>query len=461
MRPGSSPLARGLHGGRHPPREGCGIIPARAGFTFPPLALIGSPSDHPRSRGVYRDPSAPTATGAGSSPLARGLLQLELVEVVGHGIIPARAGFTPRPPDRRPGRGDHPRSRGVYNSRSFPYRTVVGSSPLARGLHVRSDEPGAIVGIIPARAGFTCRAPGPRWSPQDHPRSRGVYVDDAGDHRRTLGSSPLARGLRRPSTARCNRFRIIPARAGFTVGDAHADRAGRDHPRSRGVYFDFVAYMRSGRGSSPLARGLHWTVTTPDGYIGIIPARAGFTGLTRAKVTIARDHPRSRGVYPPTPSATSSSPGSSPLARGLPRRRAVSVQQTRIIPARAGFTRRSRGRSELGEDHPRSRGVYGKSRSFDHRRRGSSPLARGLRHRRPRQQGLRGSSPLARGLQSVADGPGSQPGIIPARAGFTKAPRPDGIRAQDHPRSRGVYSCATSCSAPGPGSSPLARGLRA
>ena len=53
----------------------------------------------------------------------------------------------------------------------------------------------AVTGIIPARAGFTCLVSltGPRrW---DHPRSRGVYDDDASWVRSTAGSSPLARGL--------------------------------------------------------------------------------------------------------------------------------------------------------------------------------------------------------------------------------------------------------------------------
>ena len=49
-------------------------------------------------------------------------------------------------------------------------------------------------------------------------------------------------------------------------------------------------------------------------------------------------------------------------------------------------------------------------------------------------------------------------GIIPARAGFT-APGPLGaVRSGDHPRSRGVY--ATLYLAATWGSSPLARGLR-
>ena len=50
---GSSPLARGLLVNALGGRLGCGIIPARAGFT-PELTWALSPRmDHPRSRGVY------------------------------------------------------------------------------------------------------------------------------------------------------------------------------------------------------------------------------------------------------------------------------------------------------------------------------------------------------------------------------------------------------------------------
>ena len=51
-----------------------------------------------------------------------------------------------------------------------------------------------------------------------------------------------------------------------------------------------------------------------------------------------------------------------------------------------------------------------------------------------------GSSPLARGLL-LTGGPWEEiAGIIPARAGFTMRPLTCVMNAQDHPRSRGVYT---------------------
>ena len=211
----TSPLARGLRWrsprwGR-PPRiiparagftAGCGlrrratrIIPARAGFTRTATGRGGRWWDHPRSRGVYA---------------TRGQ------DIYEAGIIPARAGFTSTgPPPTRPSR-DHPRSRGVYGVDTTTKVQKTGSSPLARGLR--------------------------------HPSGAPVL--------RNLGSSPLARGLRRQEPGRSGGERIIPARAGFTVGRDLLGGPGGDHPRSRGVYCRFRSPAPSSRGSSPLARGL-------------------------------------------------------------------------------------------------------------------------------------------------------------------------------------------------------------
>ena len=94
---GSSPLARGLRTAPVVPTTGAGIIPARAGFTrFIPCAHFGI-QDHPRSRGVYFGINELDGDEPGSSPLARGLLEcVPRIKVV-LGIIPARAGFTQVP----------------------------------------------------------------------------------------------------------------------------------------------------------------------------------------------------------------------------------------------------------------------------------------------------------------------------------------------------------------------------
>ena len=152
---GSSPLARGLRPPRLGGVDGDGIIPARAGFTAHRTGTNPRRWDHPRSRGVYVTGWSRPATRAGSSPLARGLLAPTLTGRCRTGIIPARAGFTSPPVRSRRSRADHPRSRGVYCAWCSMLASRGGSSPLARGLRVSGDVPVHRVRIIPARAGFT------------------------------------------------------------------------------------------------------------------------------------------------------------------------------------------------------------------------------------------------------------------------------------------------------------------
>ena len=234
-------------------------------------------------------------------------------------------------------------------------------------------------GIIPARAGFTSPTEKSRGRPRDHPRSRGVYTDVKGQFILLQGSSPLARGLLPIIEHRKSRQRIIPARAGFTIGSRWPRVPPWDHPRSRGVYISQLFEGYTSSGSSPLARGLPADSSRGDYRDRIIPARAGFTSARDPTRPGRPDHPRSRGVYRPVCGVCARPIGSSPLARGL---------QVRPVP-----------QDGKQEDHPRSRGVYGAIEIRPDWKVGSSPLARGL-------------------LQSVKSQP-LEPGIIPARAGFT------------------------------------------
>ena len=175
MNTGSSPLARGLRDKGDPGPASTGIIPARAGFTPAPPNASHTSGDHPRSRGVYTPFKWLSPHFVGSSPLARGLLFGQCVVLLEFRIIPARAGFT--------------------DARVRGYGDAPGSSPLARGLRMETVPSALSMGIIPARAGFTLcgRCPPPRaW---DHPRSRGVYQRESNVKLGARGSSPLARGL--------------------------------------------------------------------------------------------------------------------------------------------------------------------------------------------------------------------------------------------------------------------------
>ena len=335
---------------------------------------------------------------------------------------------------------DHPRSRGVYADGSEGAGVVWGSSPLARGLPAACTPSFRTGGIIPARAGFTRVRLRQGGHDRDHPRSRGVYHYFYPALNPEFGSSPLARGLRPGRRLPGSPARIIPARAGFTrAHDPHAGR-DRDHPRSRGVYSIWGSACTMAPGSSPLARGLPYLGGGSTDGPRIIPARAGFTAYHEGLGVMGRDHPRSRGVYPPSGVTPGLRRGSSPLARGLPKKIGETPTEVRIIPARAGFTRAGQDRVSGPADHPRSRGVY-RRRQIRGRRPRDHPRSRGVyAAAASTEQRIGGSSPLARGL------PDADCSALVAGA--------------DHPRSRGVYMPEIGCRLTVEGSSPLARGLR-
>ena len=375
-----------------------GIIPARAGFTPLGGGAPSGPADHPRSRGVYLCFVRTFVRSTGSSPLARGLRGGE-----GHGghgvrIIPARAGFTHAVLGQVVHDQDHPRSRGVYCTGRGPAPRHPGSSPLARGLPPSRRGRCGCERIIPARAGFTAPPPPSGAAGQDHPRSRGVYQSLWDLLSRGDGSSPLARGLHLPRRGGGHVGGIIPARAGFTSSRSPVPARIWDHPRSRGVYKWPAQNGPGAPGSSPLARGLHGPIARQWADERIIPARAGFTGTHSGRLSRELDHPRSRGVYARTEGLDPRPPGSSPLARGLRRTGRRPGAARRIIPARAGFTRRPFHRIRIHTDHPRSRGVYQSPVRFIYFCIGSSPLARGLQPRKiePRRDEL--DHPRSRGV---------------------------------------------------------------
>ena len=216
---GSSPLARGLSRRLLLSGRDRRIIPARAGFTSATCDHTPRTRDHPRSRGVYQRRAFLLHSSPGSSPLARGLPNLRDARLLRLRIIPARAGFTPTGSLMSMLITDHPRSRGVYVRSMILLGSRLGSSPLARGLLPNSNGDRVVVGIIPARAGFTPDQKDLEAYITDHPRSRGVYDDAVASHHFHPGSSPLARGLQHGLRLARVLLGIIPARAGFTLED--------------------------------------------------------------------------------------------------------------------------------------------------------------------------------------------------------------------------------------------------
>ena len=172
-------------------------------------------------------------------------------------------------------------------------------------------------------------------------------------------------------------------------------------------------------GSSPLTRGAPVVRTTSASATRIIPAHAGSTPRSRSCVASRRDHPRSRGEHAPSAPLITCGQGSSPLTRGAPLVVLAGFRRLRIIPAHAGSTMLAESIPPPPGDHPRSRGEHPRPGPFRGCGEGSSPLTRGARE--PAMCAL----VVAR--------------IIPAHAGSTLSPSSRRAYTADHPRSRGEH----------------------
>ena len=206
----------------------------------------------------------------GSSPHARGAPEISLPKVSNTGIIPACAGSTLSRPTAPQQNRDHPRMRGEHVCAEIVPSRLVGSSPHARGARLKAVDPFSLKGIIPACAGSTRKDERSVSNVRDHPRMRGEHDGKIVDADKLTGSSPHARGARmcRPKAKR--RQRIIPACAGSTAPGLRLHPWYRDHPRMRGEHWASVAGRVTLTGSSPHARGAHFTTSASGRHSRLI-----------------------------------------------------------------------------------------------------------------------------------------------------------------------------------------------
>ena len=151
--------------------------------------------------------------------------------------------------------------------------------------------------------------------------------------------------------------RIIPARAGPTEGTLDFTPACSDHPRSCGANRACRSLTQCRSGSSPLVRGQLQERISKLAHMRIIPARAGPTKRLCYAAFVLSDHPRSCGANLRKGTPPNVMTGSSPLVRGQPCLKAKRTRVVRIIPARAGPTDNHRTSSRDTTDHPRSCGA--------------------------------------------------------------------------------------------------------
>ena len=189
-----------------------------------------------------------------------------------------------------------------------------------------------------------------------HPRSRGENEGSACGPDLLEGSSPLTRGKRDHGTVLAAAHGLIPAHAGKTTGRARPAGPMRAHPRSRGENGLWNATAIGFVGSSPLTRGKRRSGEPLRRGRGLIPAHAGKTRGSSGRSGQPGAHPRSRGENLGGSVDVIEPLGSSPLTRG---KRHVLYPPT------------------FGRAHPRSRGENGLATLARALSCGSSPLTRG------------------------------------------------------------------------------------
>ena len=313
---GSSPRVRGKPGRACPPGEGPGLIPACAGKTRCRRPTGEEVTAHPRACGENLDRCGEHGPDDGSSPRVRGKRLFVPCSPLPHRLIPARAGKTRavrRGCRRRPA---HPRVCGENLSSEYTETDWAGSSPRVRGKRAPESAPRPSLGLIPARAGKTPR-PGQRARRgAAHPRACGENKRVNAIQSCSTGSSPRVRGKLPVSGARGRARGLIPARAGKTRGLSTYGLGVEAHPRACGENCR-VGYPRASiAGSSPRVRGKRAEVMAGAYVPGLIPARAGKTTTTAGPSSAVTAHPRVCGENAPPRPKSQLLEGSSPRVRG-------------------------------------------------------------------------------------------------------------------------------------------------
>ncbi len=185
--------------------------------------------------------------------------------------------------------------------------------------------------------------------------------------------------LRKP---RMGVLRIIPAGAGNSSLARIQACGSSDHPRRRGELKVRFREESPNTGSSPQARGTLY-IPERDLFIErIIPAGAGNSTEISSTTPVDADHPRRRGELDVPDRAGRALAGSSPQARGTRRLGFLDSREARIIPAGAGNSILTAIFAAVSADHPRRRGELVVGPVGELWCLGSSPQARGTRHRR-------------------------------------------------------------------------------
>ena len=353
---GSSPRVRGKLAGEGEGGRPLGLIPARAGKTWPSQPGHFLIRAHPRACGENGAQTARVLQPGGSSPRVRGKRRGRGRRARARRLIPARAGKTCSIQGDGGSVRAHPRACGENNGAYDQDRMEEGSSPRVRG---KPGVAAALVpstGLIPARAGKTDALARRRKMATAHPRACGENSDIARLLRIDAGSSPRVRGKPGQQVVRDELHGLIPARAGKTRASGQGGAGQGAHPRACGENLLQRPPRLQIDGSSPRVRGKRGSDEDRVHPPGLIPARAGKTFICASFPLTLKAHPRACGENFSSMESWATDPGSSPRVRGKRSWRTSRPPSGRLIPARAGKTRDPRTRPVRGPAHPRACG---------------------------------------------------------------------------------------------------------
>ena len=171
---------------------------------------------------------------AGSSPRGRGKRDVRTRQMPAVRLIPARAGKTRQATKRAQPSRAHPRAGGENTVHEAVNGLLQGSSPRGRGKHSANPVEDARAGLIPARAGKTPKVVSRYSSRAAHPRAGGENRRPPPFHREKSGSSPRGRGKHHGPARHRRITRLIPARAGKTTHQSRRTGTHPAHPRAGG-----------------------------------------------------------------------------------------------------------------------------------------------------------------------------------------------------------------------------------
>ncbi len=269
-----------------------GITPAYAGKS--PLALrsFRDSGDHPRVCGEKIKSVGRTWLQWGSPPRMRGKVFLLYSRVPPRRITPAYAGKRRISLYRALSPRDHPRVCGEKPLRYPKGMEPEGSPPRMRGKGLEDFQRHLFTGITPAYAGKSPASDTQGFGHGDHPRVCGEKRGLRGSGLLQAGSPPRMRGK-----AHCRwpfgfPPGITPAYAGKRLAACPEPKAARDHPRVCGEKGLVGTGSGNITGSPPRMRGKVLEESTDLYHLGITPAYAGKSWMSRYHKGPKWDHPR-------------------------------------------------------------------------------------------------------------------------------------------------------------------------